>query len=542
MFYATNLPDANRSILELLVLGGLGLLVLCFAAALMWELWYKIGVMRLRRLHCRGVVCKDLSNCPLKKYKGEVGKALLHTFNPHFVYGALTHCDDKMLMRWDKLSDMLEDYLAESSETSYLSASPVACFWRKLVKRFPELIDMLTVANPATRSEFKEFATTLYNDFFLKKHVEIVPIFRVVNWRDRAPLAQWLAMAQENELVFFRELVADMYKAQSPLIAAAMERKILEGSNCDTSHEFRKGTSSWSLHKLFMDKVSGIWDDKGQVLKEINWHRGPLRHTAKELTMTCTETSTEVKDSDLFEGSHFLNCSETDTGDSITGTMNVGIEDNAHGLQLSFKGNQGRPSRPMTNEYTVSTTAGERREGKGSDMSEGTQQVGCSDADTREPNVSVRRLKIEVNFNPQMFPSHRGNQRDPQSQGCKKLLVANSAENSTLVRGSSVSKGSSYLKYSEVDDQNLEPVHSLAFARRFSMEAETLSQVLPSSSSDYENSSGVFRDPMAQKLQNFEGIHTDGQAPLRLVDEVQPDLAPVSRDRHSRRPNRAAWR
>lgn len=156
----------------------------------------------------------------------QVRKALLHTFNPHFVYGALTNSDGKMLVRWDKLSDMLECYLAESSETSYLSASPVASFWRKLVKRFPELIDMLAVADPVTRSEFNEFITTLYNDFFLKKHVEIVPIFRVVNWRDRAPLAQWLAMAQENEVVFFRELVMDMYKAQSPLVALAMERKV----------------------------------------------------------------------------------------------------------------------------------------------------------------------------------------------------------------------------------------------------------------------------------------------------------------------------
>lgn len=72
MFYANNLPEANKSILELFVLGGLGILVLCFAIALTWELWYKIGVIRLRRFHCRGVVCKDLFQCSSKLYRGEV--------------------------------------------------------------------------------------------------------------------------------------------------------------------------------------------------------------------------------------------------------------------------------------------------------------------------------------------------------------------------------------------------------------------------------------------------------------------------------------
>eukprot|EP00803_Ostreobium_quekettii_P003820 evm.model.scf_1223.3 EVM.evm.TU.scf_1223.3 scf_1223:28111-38337(+) len=542
MFYATNLPDANRSILELFVLGGLFLLVLCFAIALMWELRYKIGVMRLRRLHCRGVVCKDLSQCPLKKYKGEVGKALLRTFNPHFVHGALTKTGEEMLLRWDKLSDMLENYLAESSETSYLSASPIACFWRKLVKRFPELIDMLAVADPTTRSEFKDFVTTLYNDFYLRKHVEIVPIFRVVNWRDRAPLAQWLAMAQENELVFFRELVADMYRAQSPLVAEAMERKILEGSGSDTSDAFRKGTGSWSLHKVFMDKFSGILDDKGQVLKEINGHRGPLRHTAKVLTITSTEPSTEGRGvSYVSEGAHFLNNSETDTGESIVPVMIEGVEGNARVLQLSCTGNQHRAPRPMAKEPTATTAAGRSTEGQRSDTSSGTHYVSCSETDSGKSMVGVERLEIEVEPNPHGYPSHRGNQRDPQGQGCKARLVGNSAKSSTRGWGSSESVGSNNLKYSEVDVQDLEALQSFGCARASSLESKPRSQVVLNSRSDNEDSVDVSKDPVEHKPQSFEGLRTAGQGPLCLADEGPPYVSRTLRGGHSQGPNLAPW-
>lgn len=102
--------------------------------------------------------------------------------------------------------------MSDQSETSYLSMKQVAKFWRKLVDRFPELVDFLALADDNSRAHFREFANCLYVDFFLKKKLDDPNIFDVLNWRDRAPLAQWLAHCGKHDRAFFTTFMGNMIR------------------------------------------------------------------------------------------------------------------------------------------------------------------------------------------------------------------------------------------------------------------------------------------------------------------------------------------
>lgn len=306
MFYAVNLPNVNRDILEVFILAGFVLLAIGFIVALGWEIRNKVLVVRLRRLHWQAVVqhdssCRQKTGSRGKRYMernkppGEISKELLHTFDANFVYNSLKVSNQETLMRWDRLSDMLEDYVADDSETSYLSASPVATFWRNLVKRFPEIIDLLVVADEGTRNDFKDFITRLYMDFFLeKREVTSTPIFRVLNWRDRAPVAQWLAMAQEKDRLFFREILTDLYEANSPKIAAAMARKIRNHGNSDMASLRTKTADLSSLGSSVFLKSSHALLGKEYSTRDV-WYKGPLAHSAKG-AVADTKDSQEASD------------------------------------------------------------------------------------------------------------------------------------------------------------------------------------------------------------------------------------------------------
>lgn len=291
MFYAENLPDVNRMVLEWFVLSGLMLLIIMFALTFSREMMQKYEILSLRRLHCRAILNRPFLHDDgedglkqLKTHESEVSWELLYTFDPHFLYGALKNADADMMSRWDKLSDMLKDYMADQSETSYLSLKPVASFWRKLVERFPELIDFLAVADESTREDFKSFVTKLYKDFYLKKKLERLPIFRVLNWRDRAPMAQWLAMAQEEDLVFFRQLMVDLYKsAQCEEVAHLIESKVREQGRHDVKGVENVFGGSKVGRLCGLDKFARVVStNKAFILEEISEKRGPLRHNAQK--------------------------------------------------------------------------------------------------------------------------------------------------------------------------------------------------------------------------------------------------------------------
>lgn len=136
---------------------------------------------------------------------------LLQTFQPEFLYRALNGWEEG-LQDWDRLTDKLKLYMSDGSETSYLSTDNIAQFWRRLVAKFPELIDFLAITDSTTRGHFVAFVRALYTDYFLKKRVDKLQIFSVLNWRDRAPLAHWLSSCPEADREFFTVFMAQMFQ------------------------------------------------------------------------------------------------------------------------------------------------------------------------------------------------------------------------------------------------------------------------------------------------------------------------------------------
>ncbi|GMH36248.1 hypothetical protein BSKO_04116 [Bryopsis sp. KO-2023] len=223
MFFSENLPGQDRQILEWIVLSAIALLGLVFLVIFAKEIIYKYEVYILKRLHRKTIngTTSSLdsieeaeyleSTSPFATHKKKVSHELLETFDPGFLCKALVGSPQNV-REWDKLTDMLKDYMSDQSETSYLSMENVAKFWRKLVDRFPELVDFLAITDDSTRMHFAKFANALYTDYYLKKKVDSLQIFRVLNWRDRAALAQWLAQCDETDRRFFTRLMAKMFK------------------------------------------------------------------------------------------------------------------------------------------------------------------------------------------------------------------------------------------------------------------------------------------------------------------------------------------
>lgn len=151
------------------------------------------------------------------------------TFDSSFLYTALKNHPEHM-KNWDKLDKMLKDFMCCQSECSYLSRDPVAKFWRKLVNRFPELVDFLAVANEESREHFTAFATTLYQGFYLTNKIEQLPICGILNWRDRAPMAQWLAMAGRKDREFFTSFMSDLFQSVGRDPIPAFDEKVSKPS------------------------------------------------------------------------------------------------------------------------------------------------------------------------------------------------------------------------------------------------------------------------------------------------------------------------
>lgn len=165
-----------------------------------------------------------------------MSKELLETFEPGFLHSALSGWEEG-LQDWDKLTDKLKIFMSDGSETSYLSTDNIARFWRKLVAKFPELIDFLAITDTETRDHFVVFVNALYSNYFLKKKVDKLQIFSVLNWRDRAPLAHWLSSCSEDDRQFFSDFMARLFqRAHGQKPQEALTSKVGYTNSCCTLH------------------------------------------------------------------------------------------------------------------------------------------------------------------------------------------------------------------------------------------------------------------------------------------------------------------
>lgn len=284
MFYSENLPSANREILEWVVLASMIVLSIVFLAIFFMEIFAKYQVHFLKKAHQRYVrgnaahpirkffsLKKDESSNPIMKSNSaeeekEISYELLETFKPGFVYKCMKN-HPEMIKDWDTLTDMLKDYMSDQSDTSYLSVDPIAKFWRQLVDRFPELVDFLAVADETTREKFNEFATNLYRNFYLSNKVTPLPLMDVLNWRDYAPMAQWLAIASSEDRQYFLDFVSEMFRVNGHDQAADVLATRIQHGGSDPHLERRVSMGVMTRQKK-------------KILKSLNSGSHPFRHSA----------------------------------------------------------------------------------------------------------------------------------------------------------------------------------------------------------------------------------------------------------------------
>ena len=297
MFYSENLPDANRHILEWIVFITFLILVVVFVLIFVAEIVKKYHTLFLKKQHrsfarknkgdgrsaqsAASVVNSPLARAVLdtvgsRELDKKISLELLDTFEPGFIYRCLKK-NPEHIENWDRLTDMLKDYMADDSDTSYLSTDPVAKFWRRLVDRFPELVDFLAVADEDSRNKFNDFATNLYRNFYLSKKVEPLPLIDVLNWRDYAPLAQWLAIAEKEEREFFLSFMGELFETAGMREAAdALNAKFKTGGPDPHLQRRREQTNL---------------DRRGRrALIHINSGSSPFRHSAAEKNLNTLTT------------------------------------------------------------------------------------------------------------------------------------------------------------------------------------------------------------------------------------------------------------
>ncbi|GMH40106.1 hypothetical protein BSKO_08010 [Bryopsis sp. KO-2023] len=309
LFFSENLAEGDRQVMEWVVMAVILLVVFVFIIIFATELKSKYYVHVLRRMHVDAVLKASSDDSGRsqglrsKTDASEVSADLITTFQPEILFHGLRGWDQGFL-DFDNLTDKLQAFMSDGSETSYLSTKNVAKFWRNLVEKFPELIDFLAIADESTRGHFVEFAKGLYTDYFLKKRVDCLQIHKVLNWRDMAPIAQWLSMCPESDRKFFTVFVARLFHRggdegafdeftqgitesgaswfhqdflQSTLSSSSMTPNDLT----ITSRELPP-PSTWQPKKLTVKGVLGIMKSYREVSihREIRSGTGPLFHSA----------------------------------------------------------------------------------------------------------------------------------------------------------------------------------------------------------------------------------------------------------------------
>ncbi|CAD7705209.1 unnamed protein product [Ostreobium quekettii] len=200
MFFNPKLGAGKRRVLEKGILAVLALMWVSFCALFVKEIVGKVQILEPRTgpwLRGAGV---------------PISTELYDTFKAGFIYRALKNADAELLMDWEELSQMLADWMSNDSFTSYLSLEVVARFWRKLVGGFPEIVDFLAIADEESLTHFREFIEVLYKDFYVKKHVQSRSLHGHLNWKDRGPMALWLAMAPIQDRAFFAGFMTEAFK------------------------------------------------------------------------------------------------------------------------------------------------------------------------------------------------------------------------------------------------------------------------------------------------------------------------------------------
>ena len=300
MFYSENLPDANREILEWIVMVTLFLLIAVFLVIFVMEIFMKYHMHFLKSEHRKFArermgssggnflkkfsrdtamdKARSLASIGSHEEDKEISFELLDTFRPSFIYKCLRK-KPEFIEDWDRLTNMLKDFMSDQSETSYLSMDPMAKFWRKLVDRFPELVDFLAVADDETREKFNNFATNLYRNFYLTNKVTPLPLMDILNWRDYAPMAQWLAIAPDGDRRFFIDFMSDMFRTAGNVNAA----DILES-------KFHQGGPDPHL-KRHASREKGLSNKKKRILESIASDVNPFQHSAAEKKLEMTTTA-----------------------------------------------------------------------------------------------------------------------------------------------------------------------------------------------------------------------------------------------------------
>lgn len=293
MFFNTHFDTGKRKILEISILMVLSVMWVAFLFIFIMEVVNKARVLIIKRKHCNAVAKSLGQKCePLNWFhpvRAPINTELYSTFDAKFIYLWLRNANTDMLLDWEELSDRLADFMSDDSFTSYLSLELVAEFWRKLVDGFPELIDFLTIADEGTRMHFNHFAESLYKDFFLKKRIDNHSLYSHINWKDRGPLAQWLALASVEDRAFFADLMAEAFKqAHGERASEWLKSKLKSrGKSLPVEALSRERSLARSMSRSLSQVIPAFSSfTGGRVQQEIDQDRGPFSHFGKSKVRT----------------------------------------------------------------------------------------------------------------------------------------------------------------------------------------------------------------------------------------------------------------
>ncbi|GAX76166.1 hypothetical protein CEUSTIGMA_g3610.t1 [Chlamydomonas eustigma] len=234
--------DAFQNLILIFVIGYVALGVLLIAVEGFFQMY--ISVLKSRH----NTIAKKWGH-KIRRYR-----FMYDFFTPMFMFRWLFKAKLEDWQDWHKLCVMLVDYSHPTCEASYLSSKKIGrSFWRYMLHSFPETIDYLATVDLSHREHFSEYIEVMYQYFFETKDEVQHQLHDIINDKYRAPFAQFLAGADDEEIAFVNKVMKSAFEkargkaaVREMAVAANRAKSATSARNAESMNHVESSFNSFS--------------------------------------------------------------------------------------------------------------------------------------------------------------------------------------------------------------------------------------------------------------------------------------------------------
>jgi len=316
----------------------------------------------------------------------KIQEELYNTFNLNFLWQWISRASEEELIEFDVLSEKFGPFLADNNDTSYLSLTEVALFWRTLCDAFPEILDYLIAASDESREHFLKFANEMFMTFY-SGHSSSMPsmLWKVVVPQDRAALAQLLAVADSDDRQF---IVSMLGTAFSHVYGEEEARYLIEGGE----RPRQTGTQTfWNNVQLYSARIMNTILPLGSEVLDVTYNKSAAYglKVARNFTKTFLGNMASKKD-----------MSATSDDSSLASVMDKRTSIRTHGIFDDAMKNKGKKAKQFVGRGAklASLMTRQKHRSETRDLDVGTTSIPLKEPPRKEPLSPGRMRQMSQNL------------------------------------------------------------------------------------------------------------------------------------------------